>query len=261
RHAQSADVRQGFVALEAGVDVMQSRSQFLGGEASVDAPQGVATSGRTSQPPFPEPREAVLFQRVQAPQVGPEHHQAGFQENGDRDTGLPSGILDRCDDPVRKTVDGLAIPDQAAENGITPCDRAAAATRSPRVPPAVAVCPDSPERSGGCALPTPWARTLGGACHLGSARGKATRAVRRGRSDSSASRTGANAAPRCREESAGPRRSESGANGVSARLRKESSGIVQGSSSDILKLYQTRPALSSKKRMRICSGSRNRAKL
>ena len=55
RHAESADVRQGFVPLQAGVDVMQSRSQFVGGEARVDAPQGVATSGRTSQPPFPEP--------------------------------------------------------------------------------------------------------------------------------------------------------------------------------------------------------------
>ena len=68
------------------------------------APQGVATSGRTPQPLFPEPREAVLFQRVQTAQAGPEHHQAGFQENGDRDTGLSSGIPDRRDDPFRKTV-------------------------------------------------------------------------------------------------------------------------------------------------------------
>jgi hypothetical protein len=111
RHAQSADARQGFVPLEAGVDVMQSLSQFVGGEAGVNAPQGVATSGRTPQPAFPEPRGAMLFQRLQAAQAGPEHHQAGFQENGDRDTGLPSGILDRRDDPLRKTVDGFAIPD------------------------------------------------------------------------------------------------------------------------------------------------------
>jgi hypothetical protein len=88
----------------------------------VNAPQGVATSGRTPQPLFPEAREAMLPQRVQAAQAGPEHHQAGFKENGHRDTGLSSGILDRGDDPFRKTVDGLAIPDQASENGLTPCD-------------------------------------------------------------------------------------------------------------------------------------------
>ena len=226
---------------------MQSLSQVVGGEAGVDAPQGVATSGRTPQPLFPEPREAVLFQRVQATQAGPEHHQAGFQENGGRDTGLPSGILDRRDDPLRKTVDRLAIPDQASENGVTPCDRAAAATRSPRVPPAVAGFLDSPARFGGCALPTPWARTLGAAYPVGSARCTATSAVCRGHNDSSASRTGANEAPRCRGENAGRRRSASGANGVSARRAEDGSGIREGFSSDTLRLYQTESALSSKK--------------
>ena len=239
---------------------MQSLSPLVGDEASVNAPQGVATSGRTPQPLFPEPREAVLFQRVQAAQAGPEHHQAGFQENGRRDTGLSSGILDRRDDPFRKTVDGLTLPDQASENGITPFDRAAAATRSPRVPPAGAGFPDSPERSGGCVLPTPGARTPGAACPPGSARGTATRAVRRGHSDSSASRTGANAALRCRGESAGRRRSGSGANGVSARLPEDWSGIREGFSSDITVIYRKEPALSSKKRMRTCSVSGDGAK-
>ena len=213
---------------------MQPLAQFVGDEAGVHAPQGIATSGRTPQPLFPEPRQAMFFQRVQAAQAGPEPHQAGFQENGSRDTGLSSGILDRRDDPFRKTVDGLALPDQASENGITPCARAAAATRPPRVPPAVAGFPDSPERFGGCALPTPWARTLGAACPPGSAPGTATRAVRRGHSDSSASRTGADEAPRCRGESAGRRPSASGANGGSARRPADGSGIREGFSSDTL---------------------------
>src|ERR1039458_9208195 len=233
RHAQSADVRQGFVPLEAGVDVMQSLSQFVGDEAGVNAPQGVPPSGRTPQPLFPEPREAVLFQRVQAAQARPEHHQTGLQENGSRDTGLSSGILDRRDDPFRKTIDGLAIPDQASENGITPFDRATAATRLPRVPPAVVGFPDSPERSGGCVLPTPWARTPGAACHPGSARGIATRAVRRGHSDTSVSRTGAGEVPTCRGGSAGQRPSASAANAVSARLPEDWSAIMEGFSSDI----------------------------
>ena len=239
---------------------MQSLAQFVGDEAGVHAPQGVAASGRTPQPLFPEPREAVLFQRVQAAQAGPEHHQAGFQENGRRDTGLSSGIVDRRDDPFRKTVDGLAIPDQAAENGITPCDRAVAATRPARVPPAVAGFPDSPQRSGGCALPDSLGTNTWRGLPPGSARGTATRAVRRGHSGSSVSRSGANEAPTSRGESAGQRRSASGASGVCARLPEAWSGILEGFSSDIVLLYQTESVLSSQKRMRICSISGDWAK-
>ena len=141
---------------------MQSLAEVVGSQAGIDATHGVGTGGPTTQPLLPKPRAAVLLQRVQAAQAGPEHHPSGFQENGHGDARFASRILDRGDDLRRQTVPGLALLNQTSENGGIPFDPAVVATRPRTVLPAIAGFPDNPERSGGCALPLPWARTLGG---------------------------------------------------------------------------------------------------
>jgi hypothetical protein len=205
RHVQSADRRPRLVPFQTGGEVTQSLAQMVGSDAGGDAPQGVRTGRGTAEPRLPRSRGAVLLPRVQAAQARPNPHPTGFEQNRGGDALL------------REAVDGLAIPDQASEDETIPFDRAAAATRSPRVPRAVAGFPDSPERFAGYALPTLWGQTPDAASRPDSGQGTVTRAVPPGRSGSWIYHIGEIGERRCPEETAESTRVVRGANGGYAR--------------------------------------------
>lgn len=217
RHIQSAPRGQRLVPFQTGVEVMQSLAQMLGIDAGVDAPHGIRTGRRATEPVLPEPRGAMLIERVQAAQAGPKHHQAGFEQNREGDARFQPRILHLGDDLLREAVDGLAIPDQTSEDETIPFDRGAAATQSPRVPQAVAGFPDSPEHFAGRDLPIPWVRTAGAACRPGSGPDTATSAAHPGRSGSWVCRIGESGEPKYPEEIADSTRAVRGGNGGYAR--------------------------------------------
>jgi hypothetical protein len=74
-YSQAVNIRQGLVAFQALVNIMNPLRQPVGIEHRMDSSQGVCTAGRLFEPTLPEAGPADLFPSVDAAQPGPEQHQ------------------------------------------------------------------------------------------------------------------------------------------------------------------------------------------
>ncbi|MBI3694809.1 MAG: hypothetical protein HY238_08220 [Acidobacteria bacterium] len=116
-YGQALPIRQGFVAFQTGVDVVDPLSQSVGIGQRMDSSHGVGTTGRLPQPLFPKAGPGGEFEGVQASHPGPEQHRRRFHHGRRGDTGLGPAIRNRRDHLPGEAEDLFGIGDQAAENG------------------------------------------------------------------------------------------------------------------------------------------------
>src|SRR5271169_1283274 len=115
-YSQAVNIRQGLVAFQALVNIMNPLPQPVGIEHRMDSSQGVGTEGRLFEPPLPEAGPADLFPSVDAAQPGPEQHQRRFHHRRCRNARLLSAVGNLSDDIFGKLKDFFRIGDQATKN-------------------------------------------------------------------------------------------------------------------------------------------------
>jgi hypothetical protein len=117
RDAHPLHIRQGLVAFQALVGVVDALSEFLGIQQRMDAPQGVGAAGGLVQPVRPKAGSRDQGPGVEAAQAGPEQYQGRFDHCCGGDPGFQSPIRERRHDVPGDVKDLVRVPDQATENG------------------------------------------------------------------------------------------------------------------------------------------------
>jgi len=186
-NADSAMVRQRFVAFQPFIDMVDPLPQSLGIHQSVDTPDGVGAADGLPEPVLEEAGASGEFQSVETAHARPEQNHDGLEDDVRWNTRLQAPVDNAGDNRPGETEDLLGIRDQAAEDLSAPLTESAA-TRARKLRPADAVSPGTRQPPLGPGPATPSAHRSGVPCPPGFARDTATGVPRHRRNDKWVSR-------------------------------------------------------------------------
>ncbi len=116
-HACTLNIGQGFIAVQALLDVVNTMPEVIGIQQRMDPSQGVGAAGRLPQPVLPKAGAGDQCPGVEAAQPSPEQPQRRFHHRGGGDTGLQSPIREWRNDRPGEVEYFFRVGSQAAENG------------------------------------------------------------------------------------------------------------------------------------------------
>src|SRR5438128_5172741 len=108
----SVAVRQGLVAFQTVIDVVDSLPESFGIDQGVHPSEGIGAAYRLPEPTAKEAGVGDEFQSMEAAHPGPEQGRDRFDHTGGRDAWLWAPIHDAGDDLFGEVKDLLGISDQ-----------------------------------------------------------------------------------------------------------------------------------------------------
>ena len=115
--ANAVMVRQGFISLQAIIDMVNPLPQAFGLHQGVHTPDTVGAAYGLTEPVMEKAGASREFQSIETAHAGPEQNCDGLDDKGSREARLQSPVDDAGDDCLREPEDLFGISDQAAENG------------------------------------------------------------------------------------------------------------------------------------------------